>query len=81
MTLARFRTFAIFIVALAIAAVVGLTVSPTWTVEKIQLDTHTDAQGTYYVMEGDRMHFVAVPMADAELDPARIAESGVAPSV
>ena len=81
MTLARFRTFAIFVVALAIAAVVGVTVSPTWTVEKIQLDTHTDALGTYYVLEGDRVHFNAVPMADTALDPDRIAESGEAPPV
>ena len=81
MTLARFRTFAIFVVALAIAAVVGVTVPPTWTVEEIQLDTHTDAQGTYYVLEGDRVHFNAIPMADAALDPERIAESGEAPPV
>ncbi|MCY4056573.1 MAG: sodium:proton antiporter, partial [Gammaproteobacteria bacterium] len=81
MTLARFRTFALFVVALAIAAVVGVTVSPTWTVEKIQLDTHTDALGTYYVLEGDRVHFTATPMADAALDPDRIAESGEAPPV
>ena len=81
MTLARFRTFALFVVALAVAAVVGVTVSPTWTVEKIQLDTHTDALGTYYVLEGDRVHFNAIPMADAALDPVRIAESGEAPPV
>ena len=80
MTLARFRTFAIFAFAMILAAVVGVTVSPTWTVKQVRLDAQTDADGIYYVLEGDPVYFEAVPMAEAVLDPARIAESGETPS-
>ena len=81
MTLARLRTFVIFVVAMALAAVVGVTVSPTWTINQVRLDTQTDAVGTYYVLEGDRVYFHAIPIADAELNPARLPETGAAPSV
>ncbi len=81
MTLARLRTFVIFVVAMALAAVVGVTVSPTWTINQVRLDTQTDAAGTYYVLEGDRVYFHAIPIADAELNPARLPETGTTPSV
>ena len=69
-----------FAIAMIVAAVVGVTVSPTWTVKQVRLDTLTDDRGTYYVLEGDPVYFEAIPMADSELDPARLAESGQAPS-
>ena len=81
MTLARLRTFVIFVVAMVLAAVVGVTVSPTWTINQVRLDTQTDAAGTYYVLEGDRVYFHAIPIADAELHPARLPETGTTPSV
>ena len=81
MTLARIPTFVIFVVAMALAAVVGVTVSPTWTINQVRLDTQTDSAGTYYVLEGDRVYFDAIPIADAELNPARLPETGTTPSV
>ena len=80
MTFARLRTFAIFAGAMVLATVVGITVSPTWTVKQVRLDAQTDDRGTYYVLEGAPVYFEAVPMADAELDPVRLAESGEAPT-
>ena len=80
MTFARLRTFAIFAGAMVLATIVGITVSPTWTVKQIRLDAQSDDQGTYYVLEGAPVYFEAVPVADAELDPVRLAESGEAPA-
>ncbi len=80
MTFARLRTFAIFAGAMVLATVVGITVSPTWSVKQVRLDAQTDDRGTYYVLEGAPVYFEAVPMADAELDPVRLAESGEAPT-
>ena len=77
---ARLRTFALFASALIVAAIVGVTVSPTWTVEEIRLDALEDEAGIYYVLEAERVYFRPVPMADAQLDPDRIAASGETPS-
>ena len=69
---ARIRTFALFALALIASALVGLMVPPTWTVEQVRLDVQTDASGaTYYVLEGEREYFSAVPQAEAALNPSR----------
>ncbi len=76
------RKFALFAVAVAASWYVGANVAPTWTVERTTLDVSTASDGRlYYVQEGDRVYFEAVPMTEAVLDPDRIAASGEAPAV
>ena len=76
------RKFALFAVAVAASWYVGANVAPTWTVERTTLDVSTASDGRlYYVQEGDRIYFEAVPMTEAVLDPDRIAASGEAPAV
>ena len=79
--LARVRTFALFVLLLAASAVVGILVPPTWTVEQIALDVHTDARGTFYVLEGEHEYFTARPMAEAALLPDRISGTTDAPPI
>lgn len=81
MTTPRVRTFVIFAVALIGSAAVGLMVPPTWTVEQTRLDAQTDSDGTYYVAEGKRVHFEAVPLAQSPLEQSRLRESGEAPAI
>ena len=79
--LARYRTFALFVALLAGSAVVGILVPPTWTVEQTALDVHTDARGTYYVLEGENQYFTARPLVDAVLLPDRISGTTDVPAV
>ena len=65
---------------LAGSALVGVYVSPTWTVERVSLDVHTDALGTYYVAEGKNEYFTARPLAEAVLSD-RISGTTEAPPV
>ena len=65
---------------LAGSALVGVYVSPTWTVERVSLDVHTDALGTYYVAEGKNEYFTARPLAEAGLSD-RISGTTEAPPV
>ncbi len=81
MTMPSVRTFVIFAVALIGSAAVGLMVPPTWTVEQTRLDAQTDSDGTYYVAEGKRVHFEAVPLAQSPLEQSRLRESGEAPAI
>ncbi len=61
--------------------VVGAVVSPTWTVSQAVLDVHTDGDGRlYYISRGEPAYFEAVPIARAELNPARVEGSNVAPA-
>ncbi len=65
---------------LAGSALVGVFVSPTWTVERVSLDVHTDALGTYYVAEGENEYFRARPPAEAVLSES-ISGTTEAPAV
>ncbi len=56
-------------------------VPPTWTAEQIALDVLVDGERTYYIAEGETVYFEAVPLADAVLEPARLAASGEEPPV
>ena len=47
------RNFVIFALALIVSWIVGANVPPTWTVEKIELDVHTDDSGKLYYIYRD----------------------------
>ena len=76
------RNFAIFIVAMLASWIVGANVTPTWTVERAELDVKADSDGKlYYIYREKPVYFEAVPLEQAQLDPAKIHRSGTAPSV
>ena len=79
--LSRLPTFALFVLLLAGSALVGVYVPPTWTVEQTSLDVHSDARGTYYVLEGENEYFNAGPLATAALLPDRISGTTETPPV
>ena len=57
------------------SAAVGLLVPPTWTTERVLLDAQTDADGTYYMLEKERVYFDAVPQEEATLSSERIGDA------
>ena len=72
----------VFALALLVSWVAGAGVSPTWTVNRVTLDVATDEDGgLYYLSEGRRVRFEAVPIEQARLDPAALRASGAAPPV
>ena len=71
----RLRTFALFVAALAVAALVGVLVQPTWVVEELRLDAQRDALGMFYTQEEKPVRFIAVPVAEGVLDAQRLAEA------
>ena len=76
------RNFAIFAIALLASWIIGINVAPTWTVERIELDVKTDDDGKlYYVYREKPAYFEAVPMAQAQLDPAKMHGSRTAPPI
>ena len=76
------RNFAIFALALIASWIVGVSVPPTWTVEKIELDVSADEEGKlFYIYRGDPTYFTAVPMDEAHLNPAKVHGSSVAPPI
>lgn len=76
------RNFVIFVVAMAVAWIVGMSVPPTWTVEQITLDVHTDDAGKlYYIYKEKPAYFDAVPLAEAQLRPDRIHGSSETPPI
>ncbi len=76
------RKFIVFAIALVVSWIVGINVAPTWTVEQIALDAHSDRNGMlYYVYQGEPVYFSAVPVQDALLNPERIEGSRDAPVV
>ena len=77
----RLRTFLLFALALAGAALVGVLVPPTWVVEEMRLDAKRDARGLFYVVEEAPVRFFPVPAEQAVLDAERLAESKTAPDV
>ena len=76
------RNFAIFVLALIVSWIVGFSVPPTWTVEKIELDVRADEEGElYYIYRGEPTYFTAVPLEEARLDPAKIQGTDAEPPV
>ena len=76
------RTFAVFAVAMLVSGLVGIAVPPTWTVNQVTLDVRTDSDGgLYFLAEGERTYFEAVPIAEARLGPDRMRESTETPPV
>ena len=76
------QKLAVFAVAMIASWFVGWYVSPTWTVEEISIDAHTDDAGAlYYLYEGDPTYFNAVPADEAALDPERVRAAVAAPPV
>ena len=74
------RTFAVFALAMLVSSFVGIAVPPTWTVNQVTLDVLTDPDGRlYYLSEGERTYFEAVPIAQARLSPDRVRASTEAP--
>ena len=76
------RKFIIFAAALIVSWIVGANVPPTWTVEQVALDVQTDADGRlYYIYKKKPVHFEAVPIKQAVLNPDRIEGSNEEPAV
>ncbi len=67
-------TFWITFLALAGSLYIGRHVPPTWTLEQVALDVHTDAEGhLYYLHRGHPAYLPSVrPFAEARLHPDRI---------
>ena len=79
---AGIQKFTVFVLALAVSWIVGANVPPTWTVNQVTLDVQTDEDGRlYYLAEGDRAYFEAVPIEQARLDPAVVRGSTDPPPV
>ena len=79
---AHLLNFFIFSGALILSWVVGAVVPPTWTVSQAVLDVHTASDGRlYYIARNEPVYFEPVPIEDAELNPARVDGSNVAPAV
>ena len=54
---------------------------PTWTLEETTLDVRTNAEGTYYTVENEPVHFTAVPRSESPLRISRLNESAQTPTV
>ena len=79
---AGIQKFTVFALALIVSGIVGAHVPPTWTVNQVTLDVRTDENGRlYYLSEGDRAYFEAVPIDRAQLDPATVSGSNDPPPV
>ena len=79
---AGIRKFVIFAIALIVSWIVGINVAPTWTVEQIALDAHSDSEGRlYYIYRGEPTYFHPVPIEEALLNPERMEGSHETPEV
>ncbi|MDE0690737.1 MAG: sodium:proton antiporter [Gammaproteobacteria bacterium] len=77
---ARLRTFLLFAVAMAASWYVGAFVSPTFSVTETTLDAQMAESGQpYYIAQGQRTYFDAVPIADSRL--AAAAAGGEPPGI
>ncbi|MYH33832.1 MAG: sodium:proton antiporter [Gammaproteobacteria bacterium] len=77
-----YRKFLLFALALIGSWIAGLTVPPTWMVERVALDARADESGQlFYQVQGDSVPFNPVPMAQAQLNPERVTGSRVEPPV
>ena len=76
------RKFLLFALAMVASWVAGVYVPPTWTVERVALDSQKDeAGGLYYRLQGEAVAFDPVPLAEAQLNPAKVAGTRVAPPI
>ena len=72
----------VFGLAILVSWIAGATIPPTWSVNQVTLDVLTDEDGRlYYLAEGNRAYFEAVPIDQAQLDPARVRGSNDPPAV
>ena len=79
---AGYRKFLLFALALAGSWIAGLTVPPTWMVERVALDAQADETGQlYYQVQGESVPFNPVPMAQAQLNPEQVSGSRVEPPI
>ena len=77
-----YRKFLLFALALIGSWIAGLTVPPTWMVERVALDARADESGQlFYQVQGESVPFNPVPMAKAQLNPERVTGSRVEPPV
>ena len=77
-----YRKFLLFALALIGSWIAGLTVPPTWMVERVALDAQADESGQlYYQVQGESVPFDPVPMAQAQLNPERVTSSRVEPPI
>ena len=72
----------LFALALIGSWIAGLTVPPTWMVERVALDARADEAGQlYYQVQGESVPFNPVPMAQAQLNPEQVSGSRVEPPI
>ena len=77
-----YRKFLLFALALVGSWIAGLTVPPTWMVERVALDAQADETGQlYYQVQGESVAFNPVPMAQAQLNPERVSGARVEPPI
>ncbi len=77
-----YRKFLLFALALIGSWIAGLTVPPTWMVERVALDAQADESGQlYYQVQGESVAFNPVPLTQAQLNPERVTGSKVEPPV
>ena len=77
-----YRKFLLFALALVGSWIAGLTVPPTWMVERVALDAQADESGQlYYQVQGESVAFNPVPMAQAQLNPERVSGARVEPPI
>ena len=77
-----YRKFLLFALALVGSWIAGLTVPPTWMVERVALDAQADETGQlYYQVQGESVPFNPVPMAQAQLNPEQVSGSRVEPPI
>ncbi len=76
------RKFTVFALAILVSWIAGVSVPPTWSVNRVTLDVLTDDDGRlYYLSEGSPAYFDAAPLEQARLDAAALNASGEAPAV
>ena len=77
-----YRKFLLFALVLIASWIAGLTVPPTWMVERVALDAQADEMGQlFYQVQGESVPFSPVPMAQAQLNPDRVTGSKVEPPI
>ena len=76
----RLRTFLLFTSAMVASWYVGAFISPQWSVTETTLDAHVAESGQpYYIAQGERSYFEAVPIAESRL--AAAAAGGEPPDI
>ena len=76
------QKFTVFTLAILVSWIAGVSVPPTWTVNRVTLDVlMDDTGGLYYLSEGSPAYFDAVPIEQAQLDAAALNSSGESPAV